>query len=674
MASVVRSKQTPGAATSSLSITAPKAKNVLAAFVMQNSTLLAPSSTGWTFSPTKAEQGAGANSLWFGTKEATGLEVAIAPTPGAGGSIAGISYFELEGSSQEIESIIGISNSGAATTQTSNALATSKSTDIILACIGLGATNGGSSAWSGTGPMTNVEAGETRAQGGYFVPSSTLSAATFTANWSSSRTHGMLVVALKAAATAAKVVVGNPVTTQTIAEAIGAGTVFAWQFAAKESSLMERLELFIGTGSGSTSVELGIYEDVAGEPGALLGHGLFTRVPEKGTWIMAPLASAVALVSGTNYWLSFLPLGGSLVINLSTTEGGTDRELNGAPHAKLEAGTWSGTHTLNLGFVGIGTSTGESFSGALFGSLGIIANLQGVKRVSAAVSQVVGFAQQITGTKAASGSLTQSLRTAILLTGSKRTSSALAQAVGIKGTTTGSKRVSAQLAATVGVQPQFAGSKLSGAALSATTGVRVQLAGAKRVSAIVVQSTGLLGSLLGSKRSSSGIVVAAGLRPALLGAKRSSGSVSQSAGVSATLIGNKAGGSEVHEGAVLLSVGVIGTVTGRKVGTGPLSASSGAVAAAAGKKRVQAGIAASIGFRPSLSARKRALGSMTVALGIVAFITNEEQPPSALIGVAGAGRARVRPLAAAVESRLTVYAGPRQSRAALYAGAGRSRT
>lgn len=633
MASVVRSKQTPGAATSSLSITAPKAKNVLAAFVMQNSTLLAPSLAGWTFSPTKAEQASGVNSLWFGTKEATGLEVAIAPTPGAGGAIAGISYFELEGCSQEIESIIGISNSGGTTTQTSNALATSKSTDIILACIGLGATNGGSSAWTGTGPMTNVEAGETRAQGGYFVPSSTLSAATFTANWTTSRTHGMLVVALKAAATTAKVVIGNPVNTQTIAEAIGAGTVFAWQFAAKESSLLEKIELFIGSGSGSTSVELGIYEDVAGEPGALLGHGLFTRIPEKGTWIMAPLSGTVSLVSGTNYWLSFLPLGGSLVINLSTTEGGTDRELNGAPHAKLEAGTWSGTHTLNLGFVGIGTSTGESFSGALFGSLGILGSVTGVKRISAAVSQAVGFVNGLIGSKLASGSLSQRTGVSATLSGGKRASSSLAQAVGINTTTIGNKRAASQLSASVGLGAQ----------------------------------------LVGTKRSSSGIVVAAGLRPLLAGGKRSAGGVSQSIGISTSLIGNKAGG-EVHEGAVFLSVGVIGTVTGRKVGTGPLSAASGAVAAAAGIKRVQAGIAASIGFRGALSARKRASGSMTAALGVVVFITNEEQPPSALIGVAGAGRARARPLAVAVESRLTVYAGPRQSRAAIYAGAGRSRT
>lgn len=468
---VVRAKQTGGAATASLSITAPKAKNVLAAFVMQNSTLAAPSLTGWTFSATKAEQGSGANSLWFGTKEATGLEVAIAPTAGAGGAIAGISYFELEGSSQEIESIIPLSNGGAASTQASSALATSNSGDLVLACIGLGATNGGSGAWTGIGPMTSVEAGETRAMGGYFVPSSTLTAAAFTANWTSSRTHGMLVVVLKPPATSAKVVIGNATNTQSIAEAIGAGTVFGWKYAAKESALLEKIELWIGTGSGCSSVELGIYEDVAGEPGALLGHATFNRVPEKGTWIMASLSSTVAITGGTSYWLAFLPLGGSLVVNLSTTEGGTDRELNGSPHTKLEAGTWSTTHTLNLGFVGIGTASEEHFSGTAHISAGVAFSSTGAKRA-------IGTAQLGAGASTSAS-------------GAKRAAGNAQLASGVRTQAAGAKTASGTGSLRAGTQASASGAKNASGSAQLRAGARVAATGAKNTVGSVILRAGV---------------------------------------------------------------------------------------------------------------------------------------------------------------------------------------
>lgn len=195
---VVRTKQT-GAASASLAITIPTAKNTLLMFVMQEATTSAPSLTGFTFSGTSALQGGSVNSLWVGTKEATGFETTLAPTAGAGGTVIGISYGEVSGASLEFETVVATSNSATSTSQVSGAVTTANAGDAIFGAVCFMVSNGSSGNWTGTGPMTRVEEAATRCMGGFYVPGTTLSAATFTANWTTSRPHGMLVVALKPA-------------------------------------------------------------------------------------------------------------------------------------------------------------------------------------------------------------------------------------------------------------------------------------------------------------------------------------------------------------------------------------------------------------------------------------------------------------------------------------------
>jgi 3-hydroxymyristoyl/3-hydroxydecanoyl-(acyl carrier protein) dehydratase len=70
--------------------------------------------------------------------------------------------------------------------------------DVLLAAlVGVANSFGEIKPWTGTGPMTVLQAESSRIIAGHYIPGSTLSAVTFTANWTTARTTGMLVVAIK---------------------------------------------------------------------------------------------------------------------------------------------------------------------------------------------------------------------------------------------------------------------------------------------------------------------------------------------------------------------------------------------------------------------------------------------------------------------------------------------
>jgi hypothetical protein len=218
--SVLHSAQTAGgSATNTLGpsgITATTAGNLLVVFVVQTSSTAQPSisdningSTGWTFNATKSTFVTSlTGSCWVCYRIATGGETTYTATAGAGGTVQGLSYFEVTGNANTIvvDTIVGTNAaSGSVTTITSGAVTTSDATSIILACAEQNGPTGTITAWSGTGPMANTTTTGTRAIGGNYVPGSTLSGVTFTANWTTGNQSGMLVIAIKGPAVASSI-------------------------------------------------------------------------------------------------------------------------------------------------------------------------------------------------------------------------------------------------------------------------------------------------------------------------------------------------------------------------------------------------------------------------------------------------------------------------------------
>lgn len=207
---VVQSKATGAGASASLSIgSTTTAGNRVFAFLSQSASLVAPTvkdnepggSSGWTVSSTKAEGAAKANSLWVAEKKVASGEPfsIIEMTAGTSGIAQGICAFELAGASSEIDVSVKNDNPTTSKSVTSPAVTTTDSSDILLGAVG--AVNAALSVTSWTASMTDVEpATGTRCMGGYYIPGTTLSGATFTANWETSRQVGMLVLAVKVAA------------------------------------------------------------------------------------------------------------------------------------------------------------------------------------------------------------------------------------------------------------------------------------------------------------------------------------------------------------------------------------------------------------------------------------------------------------------------------------------
>ena len=297
-ASVVRSKQTLGGSESGLVITSALKGNTLAAFVMQSGSVVAPTLAGWSFSPTSALQGASANSLWFGTKIAAGGETSISPAPGTGGTVIGVCYFEVEGAGQEVDAIVASSNGGSVTTQVSGALTTTAAGDVILGCVGFASGNGGSSAWTGTGPMTSV-GGETRAMGGYYVPGTTLAAATFTANWVNSRTHGMLVVALKPSSSAAVIALAPGSSVSSASARVQAPSAVALGVGASTSSATAAITapstIALAAGTATSSAASALRAPTA----IVLGAGSSVSTAQ-GSVVVVARAVAIALAPGVS--------------------------------------------------------------------------------------------------------------------------------------------------------------------------------------------------------------------------------------------------------------------------------------------------------------------------------------------------------------------------------------
>jgi hypothetical protein len=228
---VVNKKQTTGLAGSgSLAFPAATAGNRLIAFVNQGGSVLElkgkdskGGEAGWKTNATHSVFNTTTASLWLIEKVAEGGETEINPVPGSGGTINGIAYFEVSGTSETVDVIVHVDNGAAGTSLSSGAVTTTDAGDLILAGVGVTGASEKVNAWTGTGPMTNVETTSTRCIGGSYIPGTTI-LGSFTANWTKSLKGGMVVVALKPAS-------GETKTVTAAVHGAGASTISALKVA-----------------------------------------------------------------------------------------------------------------------------------------------------------------------------------------------------------------------------------------------------------------------------------------------------------------------------------------------------------------------------------------------------------------------------------------------------------
>jgi hypothetical protein len=109
-----------------------------------------------------------------------------------------------------------------------------------------------------------------------------------------------------------------------------AGWAEAFSYAAQASGTTATLALYVELGSAAARVELGLYADAGGTPGARLTGGVI-EAPVGGAWNAVAVPPA-AVVAGRTYWLALLspegagtvryrsvPAGGPAVVSAQTT-------------------------------------------------------------------------------------------------------------------------------------------------------------------------------------------------------------------------------------------------------------------------------------------------------------------------------------------------------------------
>ena len=82
---------------------------------------------------------------------------------------------------------------------------------------------------------------------------------------------------------------------------------------------VDHLSLFVGASSKATALQLGLYADSGGHPGALLASGA-TSSPVAGAWNSVAV-TGTPVTSGTTYWVAVLGTGGKLVFGMGTGSG-----------------------------------------------------------------------------------------------------------------------------------------------------------------------------------------------------------------------------------------------------------------------------------------------------------------------------------------------------------------
>jgi hypothetical protein len=387
---VVQKAQSPSGATGSLTIGQnTKAGNRVFVFVSQSASVAAPTvedsvggSTGWVLSATKALGAASANSLWMAEKVVVaGQEFAIVKfTAGAGGIAQGLWAIELSGASGTVDVSVVVNNTGNVKTVTSPAVSTSDSGDIVLAAVGAVNAALAATSWTGTGPLTPAATEATRCLGGYYLPGSTLSGATVTASWETSRQVGMLVVTIK-----------------------------------------PTIETFSGPLLGSVALGQQL-------SGAKTGSGALAQVPRLAGSIAGQRASSGALSQSLAPRASIAAskgTGGALSQRHAAAQSLSARRLSAgalsqqAAMAGALAGLRSAQGALSqaVSVAGAPVPGAKTARGSVSQPVTATASLAGTRATGAAQSQTVALGGLLSGFGARAGAVSQSTRVVLLLAG-----------------------------------------------------------------------------------------------------------------------------------------------------------------------------------------------------------------------------------------------------------------
>lgn len=191
----VRGAISGNTATGTVSITAPTAGNLLVAFGVyvgtSTPTFTDSASGSWTvYTSTSTLFASSANSIFVAYKVAGGSETSITTS---GNTPQGCSYVELSGAAASIANAVATNNLSSATSATTSALTTSGA-GMILTAVGRSGGSFNPGVWTGTHIMTNVATTTTRDYIGYYSSASGETSQTYTSNWVTSASAGLLTV------------------------------------------------------------------------------------------------------------------------------------------------------------------------------------------------------------------------------------------------------------------------------------------------------------------------------------------------------------------------------------------------------------------------------------------------------------------------------------------------
>jgi hypothetical protein len=100
-----------------------------------------------------------------------------------------------------------------------------------------------------------------------------------------------------------------------------AGQAKAFQYTASTSGTVTQLQLYLDASSTANQVQVGLYADNAGHPGALLSQGTLSAPVARG-WNAVPVAPAT-VTQNTNYWIAILSPNGDHAVNVVKQATGT---------------------------------------------------------------------------------------------------------------------------------------------------------------------------------------------------------------------------------------------------------------------------------------------------------------------------------------------------------------
>jgi hypothetical protein len=266
------------------------------------------------------------------------------------------------------------------------------------------------------------------------------------------------------------------------ADFFGPGDAGGTRLAATASGDVAALTLNIGAGSTFTSLKVALYSDRPGttppstaEPDTKLGEATITGTTAGNRTVSLP--TPVTVVSGTQYWLMVLPLGGNLNFNGATGATGYKGTTGqSALAATFPATTFSDTGV--NGGVPMDAETGsEAHSGSASGGVRFLVAPAGRKTASAGVAASLHMAAAAAGAKTgnAAGSATAKLTTTAA--GGRFVGAPAAALVKLATTVTGGRVVGASANASVKLTPTVTGLKRGLAAASSLLRLSTQAAG-----------------------------------------------------------------------------------------------------------------------------------------------------------------------------------------------------